>query len=46
LRLARTDFAWLAAATNVVVSLPRIFVYDVSFLVVGMAATRRPTRVQ
>ena len=35
LRLARTRFAWLAAATNVVISLPRLFVYDVTYLMVG-----------
>ena len=35
LRLARTRFAWLAAATNVVISLPRLLVYDVTYLMVG-----------
>jgi hypothetical protein len=35
LRLARTRFAWLAAATTVVLSLPRLFVYDVTYLMVG-----------
>lgn len=41
LRLARTRFAWLAAAVNVVLSLPRLFVYDVTFLMVGAVPTRR-----
>ncbi len=35
LRLAPTRFAWLAAATTVVLSLPRLFVYDVTYLMVG-----------
>lgn len=35
LRVARTRFAWLAAATTAVVSLPRLFVYDVTYLMVG-----------
>ncbi len=35
LRLARTRFAWLAASTNVVISLPRLFVYDITYLMVG-----------
>ena len=36
LRLARSRFAWLAAATTVIVSLPRLFVYDVTYLMVGV----------
>ena len=45
-RLARTRFAWLAAAVDVVVSLPRLFVYDVTFLMVGAvpAERSRPAR--
>jgi len=35
LRYARSRFAWLAAATTVIVSLPRLFVYDVTYLMVG-----------
>jgi predicted membrane protein len=35
LRLARGPFGWLAAAANVVVALPRLFVYDVTYLMVG-----------
>jgi len=43
LRLARTRFAWVAAATTVALSLPRLFVYDVTYLMVGAAPTpRRP----
>jgi hypothetical protein len=41
LRLARTRFAWLAGGVNVVVSLPRLFVYDVTFLMVGAVPTGR-----
>ena len=40
-RLARTRFAWLAAATTVVVSLPRLFVYDVTYLLVGAVRNGR-----
>ncbi|MEX1072797.1 MAG: glycosyltransferase 87 family protein [Chloroflexota bacterium] len=42
LRLARTRFAWLAAATTVLVSLPRLFVYDVTYLMVGPIKMARP----
>ena len=35
-RLARSAYGWLAAATNVVVALPRLFVYDVTYLMVGL----------
>ena len=34
-RLARGRYAWLAAATTVIISLPRLFVYDVTYLMVG-----------
>jgi hypothetical protein len=37
LRLARGRFAWLAAGVDIVVALPRLFVYDVTFLMVGAA---------
>ena len=40
LRVARTRYAWLAAATTVVVSLPRLFVYDVTYLMVGVEGRR------
>ena len=41
--LAPTRWGWLAGATAVVVSLPRLFVYDVTYLMVGVepAATAR-----
>jgi len=35
LRLSRGPFGWLAAAVSVVVALPRLFVYDVTYLMVG-----------
>jgi hypothetical protein len=35
LRLAPSRFGWLAAAVSVVVALPRLFVYDVTYLMVG-----------
>jgi len=44
LRLARTRFAWLTAATTVAVSLPRLFVYDVTYLMVGAAPSRATNR--
>jgi Glycosyltransferase family 87 len=44
LRLAGTRFAWLAAAVDVIVSLPRLFVYDVTFLMVGAVPTTSDTR--
>lgn len=46
LRIAGTRFAWLAAAVDVVVALPRLFVYDVTFLMVGAVPLSReaPTR--
>lgn len=40
LALAQTRFGWLSAATTVVVSLPRLFVYDVTFLMIGLDASR------
>ena len=44
LALARTRYGWLAAATTVVLALPRLFVYDVTYLLVGADAPRRSTR--
>ena len=35
LRIARGRFGWLAAATTLVLALPRLFVYDVTYLMVG-----------
>lgn len=36
-RLATSRAAWLASATTVALALPRFFVYDVSYLMVGLA---------
>jgi hypothetical protein len=36
LRLAPGRFGWLAAATTVVLALPRLFLYDVTYLMVGV----------
>lgn len=36
-RLAATPFGWLASATTAVVATPRLFVYDVSYLIVALA---------
>jgi glycosyl transferase family 87 len=41
LRLAPGRFGWLAAAVSVVLALPRLFVYDVTFLMVGAVPRRR-----
>ncbi len=38
LRMAATPLAWLAASTAVVVALPRLFVYDVTFTMAGVPA--------
>lgn len=35
LRLARGPWGWLAAGVSVVLALPRLFVYDVTYLMVG-----------
>lgn len=40
--LARGPYAWLAGATAVVLALPRLFVYDVTFLMPG-AVNHEPT---
>jgi len=40
--LARSRYAWLAAATAVALSLPRFFVYDVSYLLLGATPPARP----
>jgi hypothetical protein len=42
LRLARGPFGWLAASVSVVLALPRLFVYDVSYLIVGTPPPERP----
>ena len=38
---ARTPFRWLTSATTAVVATPRLFVYDVSYLVVAFARRSR-----
>jgi hypothetical protein len=38
--MANRPYAWLAAATAVAVALPRFFVYDVTFILVGTAGLR------
>ena len=40
--LAPTRWGWLAGATAVVVSLPRLFVYDVTYLMVGVEPAAEP----
>jgi len=43
--IAPTRWGWLAGATAVVVSLPRLFVYDVTYLMLGVEpATKGATR--
>jgi hypothetical protein len=42
LALSATRWGWGAAATTVVLSLPRLFVYDVTYLMVGTTAGQRP----
>jgi hypothetical protein len=39
--LARTRYRWLATATAVVLSLPRLFVYDVTYVMLGVLPARR-----
>src|SRR5206468_2908504 len=34
--LARTRYRWLAASTALVLALPRLFVYDVTYLMLGV----------
>jgi hypothetical protein len=41
--LARTRWAWLAGGTTVAVSLPRFFVYDVTYLMLGTLPAKSPT---
>jgi glycosyl transferase family 87 len=42
LRLAQRKTGWLAAAVSVVLALPRLFVYDVTYLMVGLPAPSHP----
>ena len=39
--LAPTPYGWLASATTAVVATPRLFVYDISYLVVALARRTR-----
>ncbi|MGH2383065.1 MAG: glycosyltransferase family 87 protein [Candidatus Limnocylindria bacterium] len=39
-RLARRNTGWLASAATVVVATPRLFVYDISYVLVGLASPR------
>jgi Glycosyltransferase family 87 len=39
--LARTRYRWLSAATTVVLALPRLFVYDVTFVMLGVLPARQ-----
>jgi hypothetical protein len=39
--LARTKWAWLAAAATVCLSLPRFFVYDSTYLLIGTTNEHR-----
>ena len=41
LRLAPGRYGWLAAAVSVVLALPRLFVYDVTYLMVGTGTVSR-----
>ena len=43
LALARGRYGWLAAATSAVVATPRLFVYDVTYVLVGVAGSSRDT---
>jgi hypothetical protein len=43
LALAAGRFAWLAGSVATVVALPRLFVYDVSFLMLGTLPATRPS---
>lgn len=45
LALASTRYGWLTGATTVVLALPRLFVYDVTYLILGaLPATRSTSR--
>jgi hypothetical protein len=44
LALARTRWAWLTAAVTVTLTLPRLFVYDATMLMVGAVPRAEPAR--
>ena len=41
-RLASTRYAWLAGSVAMFIALPRSFLYQISFVLVGLARDRRP----
>lgn len=41
-RLAKTRYAWLAGSVAMFLALPRSFLYQVGFVIVGLARDRRP----
>jgi hypothetical protein len=43
---ARTRYGWLASATAVALALPRFFLYDVTYLMVGVPAERNHRAIQ
>jgi hypothetical protein len=43
LRLASTKYGWLAGSATVAVALPRLLVYDVTYLMLGVPAASRDT---
>lgn len=46
LALGRTRFAWLSAGVAVAVALPRLFVYDVTFLMPGSSSSDHATALK
>jgi len=44
LAAARTRWSWLTASVAVCLALPRFFVYDLTYLMVGTAPSHRPTQ--
>ncbi len=40
IRLAESKYAWLASATTVVLAVPRVFVYDMTFVLAALPAER------
>jgi len=46
LMLARTRYAWLASSVAVVLALPRSFLYDMTWIMVGVPAEPEPRVVE
>jgi predicted membrane protein len=42
LRMARSPYSWLAAGASVILALPRLFVYDVTYLMAGVPTDDGP----